>query len=180
MRVRLLVSEALRSIVANISTTVAATMTVLIGMFLLGLAIALGTWTLSWTDYAKERLLVKVYFCTEITCGREATGPEIEAVRTALRKMPEVEQVTFVSKEQGLEKIKETQPRLRRSIGTFDCFSRPRSRPPTMMRPEVGSSSFKSSRTSVDLPEPEAPTMKTNSPFSIRKETLSSATMSGS
>jgi cell division transport system permease protein len=116
MRVRLLVSEALRSIGANISTTVAATMTVLIGMFLLGLAIALGTWTLSWTDYAKERLLVKVYFCTEITCGSEATGPEIEAVRTALRKMPEVEQVTFVSKEQGLEKIKQTQPDLVQGI----------------------------------------------------------------
>jgi cell division transport system permease protein len=116
MRVRLLVSEALRSIGANISTTVAATMTVLIGMFLLGLAIALGTWTLSWTDYAKERLLVKVYFCTEITCGREATGPEIEAVRTALREMPEVKQVIFVSKEQGLEKIKKTQPDLVQGI----------------------------------------------------------------
>jgi cell division transport system permease protein len=116
MRVRLLVSEALRSIGANISTTVAATMTVLIGMFLLGLAIALGTWTLSWTDYAKERLLVKVYFCTEITCGREATGPEIEAVRAALRKMPEVKQVTFVSKEEGLEKIKKTQPDLVQGI----------------------------------------------------------------
>ena len=116
MRVRLLVSEAVRSIGANISTTVAATMTVLIGMFLLGLAIALGTWTLSWTDYAKERLLVKVYFCTEITCGREATGPEIEAVRAELRKMPEVKQVTFVSKEEGLEKIKKTQPDLVQGI----------------------------------------------------------------
>ena len=116
MRVRLLVSEAVRSIGANISTTIAATMTVLIGMFLLGLAIALGTWTLSWTDYAKERLLVKVYFCTEITCGREATGPEIESVRAALRKMPEVKQVTFVSKEEGLEKIKKTQPDLVQGI----------------------------------------------------------------
>ena len=116
MRVRLLVSEALRSIGANISTSVAATMTVLIGMFLLGLAIALGTWTLSWTDYAKERLLVKVYFCTEITCGREASGPEIEAVRAALRKMPEVKQVTFISKEEGLAKIKKTQPDLVQGI----------------------------------------------------------------
>ena len=47
MRLRLLVSEAVRSLGANISTTVAATMTVLIGMFLLGLFVALGTWALS-------------------------------------------------------------------------------------------------------------------------------------
>ena len=42
-RFKLLVSEAWRSLGANLSTTVAATMTVLIGMFLLGLFIALGT-----------------------------------------------------------------------------------------------------------------------------------------
>ena len=42
-RSRLLFSEAWRSLGANLSTTVAATMTVLIGMFLLGLFIALGT-----------------------------------------------------------------------------------------------------------------------------------------
>ena len=39
---------------ANISTTFAATMTVLIGMFLLGLFIALGTWALSWSDHVKK------------------------------------------------------------------------------------------------------------------------------
>ena len=43
MRFRLLVSEAWRSLGANISTTFAATVTVLVGMFLLGLFIALGT-----------------------------------------------------------------------------------------------------------------------------------------
>ena len=44
MRVKLLFSESLRSLGANLSTTIAATMTVLIGMFLLGLFIALGSW----------------------------------------------------------------------------------------------------------------------------------------
>jgi len=34
--------------------------------------------------------------------------------------------------------------------------------------------------TTVDLPEPEAPTMKTNSPFSITNETPLSAPTSGS
>ena len=73
-----------------------------------------------------------------------------------------------------------TQPTLRRSIGTFECLSRPRSRPPTRMRPEVGSSSFRSRRMIVDLPEPEAPTTKTNSPLSITNETPSSAVTFGS
>ena len=55
----------------------------------------------------------------------------------------------------------------RRSIGTFERLSRARSRPPTTILPLVGSSSFSSSRTSVDLPEPDAPTTKTNSPLSM-------------
>ena len=44
MRTKLFFGEAFRSIGANLSTTVAATMTVLIGMFLLGLFIALFSW----------------------------------------------------------------------------------------------------------------------------------------
>ena len=61
-RFKLLVSEAWRSLGANASTTIAATMTVLIGMFLLGLFIALGTWTVSWSNHVKKQLVVKVYF----------------------------------------------------------------------------------------------------------------------
>jgi cell division protein FtsX len=44
MRLRMIGSEALRSITANLSTTIAATVTVLIGMFLVGLLIAFGSW----------------------------------------------------------------------------------------------------------------------------------------
>ncbi|HEY6056149.1 MAG TPA: hypothetical protein VIU86_19625, partial [Gaiellaceae bacterium] len=55
-------SESWRSLGANISTTVAATVTVLIGMFLLGLFIALGTWVVSWSNHVKKELIVKVYF----------------------------------------------------------------------------------------------------------------------
>ena len=61
-RSRLLFGEAWRSLGANLSTTVAATMTVLIGMFLLGLFIALGTWTVSWSNNVKSELVVKVNF----------------------------------------------------------------------------------------------------------------------
>ena len=71
MRFRLLVSEAWRSLGANLSTTFAATMTVLVGMFLLGLFIALGTWTLSWSDHVKRQLMVKVYFESDATRAQE-------------------------------------------------------------------------------------------------------------
>ena len=63
----MMVSESLRSLGANLSTTVAATMTVLIGMFLLGLFIALGTWVVSWSDHVKSQLEVKVYFDDDVT-----------------------------------------------------------------------------------------------------------------
>ncbi len=58
-RLRLVASEAMRSLGANLSTTFAATMTVLIGMFLLGLLVALGTWIVSWSDHVKRQLEVQ-------------------------------------------------------------------------------------------------------------------------
>ena len=73
-----------------------------------------------------------------------------------------------------------TQPTLRRRSGTRERLSRVRSRPPTTTRPEVGSSSFRRRRIIVDLPEPDAPTTKTNSPLSIANETSFNATTFGS
>jgi len=91
-RTRLLFSEAWSSITANISTTFAATMTVLIGMFLLGLFIALGTWVLSWSDHVKKELQVHVYFAEGTTRAQEA------AVGAKISHDPNVKTVTFVSK----------------------------------------------------------------------------------
>ena len=89
---------------------------------------------------------------------------------------------TFSNADRSRRSLKswKTQPTLRRSIGTFDRLRRVRSRPPTRMRPLVGSSSLSSSRMMVDFPEPEGPTTKTNSPFSITKDARWSATTSGS
>jgi cell division transport system permease protein len=91
-RVRLLFSEAWSSISQNISTTFAATMTVLIGMFLLGLFIALGTWVLSWSNHVKKELQVKVYFTSAATQAQEY------AVAFDLRKDSQIKTVVFVSK----------------------------------------------------------------------------------
>jgi len=112
VRVRLFLSEAFRSIAANVSTTAAAIMTVLIGMFLLGLFIALGTWLLSWTNNVKKDIVVNVYFCTQGQCGEEATEGQIEAVRAQLASNPDVESFEFVTKEQALEEMTERFPDL--------------------------------------------------------------------
>jgi cell division transport system permease protein len=112
MRTKLFLSEAWRSVTSNLSTAIAATMTVLIGMFLLGLFIALGTWVNSWTSDVKRDLVVNVYFCTQTTCGEEATTAQINSTRAKLVSMPEVKSVTFVSKEEALEIMKKRHPEL--------------------------------------------------------------------
>jgi cell division transport system permease protein len=112
VRTRLFVAEALRSVTSNLSTTIAATMTVLIGMFLLGLFIALGTWVLSWTNDVKRQLVVNVYFCTPLKCKDDANRAQIDAVRSMLVSMPEVKSVKFISKEDALEIQKERTPEL--------------------------------------------------------------------
>jgi len=105
-QVRLLFSEAWSSIRMNLSTTFAATMTVLIGMCLLGLFIALGTWVLSWSNHVQKELQVQVYFCTTasmVDCKTDATPAQEAAVGRALRNDPHVLHVAYVSKAQGLK-----------------------------------------------------------------------------
>jgi cell division transport system permease protein len=106
MRLKMMLAEAVRSIGANISTTVAATMTVLIGMFLLGLFIALGTYVLSWSDHVKSELVVKVFF------NRDVKPAQVEAVRVKLDSNNQVRKFELVTAEQGLEKIKKQRPEL--------------------------------------------------------------------
>jgi cell division transport system permease protein len=109
-QIRLLFSEAWSSIRMNLSTTFAATMTVLIGMCLLGLFIALGTWVLSWSNHVQNELEVKVYFCTSVVpqpgCIKGATPAQEQALRARLENNRYVKSVTFVSKAQA-EKIEQ-------------------------------------------------------------------------
>jgi cell division transport system permease protein len=105
-RVRLLFSEAWSSIRMNLSTTFAATMTVLIGMCLLGLFIALGTWVLSWSNHVQKELQVHVYFQSNATAQQE------REVYVRLRQDPRAKQVIFVSKADALAKMKHDFPGL--------------------------------------------------------------------
>ena len=95
-KVRLIFSEAWSSISANVSTTFAATITVLISMFLLGLFIALGTWVLSYSNHVKRELVDHVYFATG---SHQPTQAQEAAVGQRLRSDSRVKTVTFVSKE---------------------------------------------------------------------------------
>jgi cell division transport system permease protein len=112
MRTKLFVSEAVRSIGANISTTVAATMTVLIGMFLLGLFIALFSWVNSWTDHVRKDVLVKVFFV------QDASETQINAVRAKLLTFPETKTAVFVSKEEALRRMKLKYPELTENLSS--------------------------------------------------------------
>ena len=107
-RAKLFFSEAFRSIGANLSTTVAATMTVLIGMFLLGLFIALFSWVNSWTDHVRKDVVVKVFFQQQ----PEATEAQVNDVRVKLESYPETKTVVFVSKEEALKRMTAKYPAL--------------------------------------------------------------------
>ena len=105
-RTRLLVGEAWSSIRMNLSTTVAATMTVLIGMCLLGLFIALGTWVVSWSNHLQKELQVHVYF------ANNATGAQEHFVGRKLRANPNVKNVVFVSKAEAEKQMEKEFPAL--------------------------------------------------------------------
>ena len=112
MRLRLLVSEAWRSLAANMSTTFAAMMTVLIGMFLLGLLIAFGTWAISWSNHVKRELVVQIDFKVSGDKGGEATHVQEDAVARRLQVNPLVKTFKFVSKEQALVQMERTEKQL--------------------------------------------------------------------
>ena len=112
MRLRLIFAEAWNSLRGNASTTVAATVTVLIGMFLLGLFIALGTWVVSWSDHVKKQLIVKVYF-------DDKAGPkEWNAVASFLQRDPQVKPngIHFVSKAEALKIMGKRAPDLVKNL----------------------------------------------------------------
>jgi cell division transport system permease protein len=112
VRVRLLIAEAWRSLATNVSTTFAATMTVLVGMFILGLFIALGTWTVSWSNHVKHELVVKVDFKTSGQKGGPATRQQENAVARLLQSDPKIKKAVFVSKAEAFRRMQKLHPEL--------------------------------------------------------------------
>lgn len=114
-RLKLVVSEAFRSIGANVSTSFAATMTVLIGMFLLGLLIALGTWVVSWSDHVKEQLEVKVFFVDGVT-PKQVNG--VGAHLRTLQTDGTISDYQFVTRTEALERMRKKYPELTADLPT--------------------------------------------------------------
>jgi len=110
-RLRTIFAESLRSLGANMSTTLAAAVTVLIGMFLLGLFVGLWSWAHSYDKQLKNQLAVRVYFCTASTCAQDATKAQENAVAARLSDDSRIKRVQYVSKEDALRQMRVREPK---------------------------------------------------------------------
>jgi cell division transport system permease protein len=123
-RLRLIFSEALKSIAANMATTFASAVSVLIGMFLIGAFIGLGTWLVSWSDDKKRELAVHVYFCSTASdspkCAGDPTSKQVNAVRTFLESDPRVKDdgIRFITKAEALRILRDRAPELTENLAT--------------------------------------------------------------
>jgi cell division transport system permease protein len=113
-RIRTLFAEALRSIGANVSTTVASALSVLIGMFLIGVFIGLGTWLVSWSDDKKRELAVHVFIADQ------ATTKQVNELRVLLESDKRVKPggITFISKAEALEIMRKRNPELTANLAS--------------------------------------------------------------
>ena len=113
-RLRVLFAEALRSIGANLSTTFASALSVLIGVFLIGVFIGLGTWLVSWSDDKKRELAVHVFI------KEAATQKQVDQLRVALESDERVKPggITYISKAQALEIMRKRSPELTENLAS--------------------------------------------------------------
>ncbi len=121
-RFRLVFSEAFRSIGANLATTVASVVSVLIGMVLIGVFVGIGTWLVSWSDDKKRELAVHVF----VKDG--ATPKQIDQLRVVLESDDRVKVggVDFIPKAEALAIMRKRNPELTENLvsnplpGSFD------------------------------------------------------------
>lgn len=105
-----MIAEGWWSLAANLSQTVAASLTVLIGMLLLGLFIGLGTWTLSWSNHVKHELTVHVYFQSAAPRSSE------NALMRRLQSDSLVKSVHFVSRDAAFRSMQKRTPDLTEAL----------------------------------------------------------------
>jgi cell division transport system permease protein len=113
-RLRVLLAEALRSIGANLSTTFASALSVLIGVFLIGVFIGLGTWLVSWSDDKKRELAVHVFI------QEAATQKQINQLRVTLESDERVKPggISFISKAEALKIMRKRSPELTENLAS--------------------------------------------------------------
>ena len=103
MRIRFFVAEALRSIRANAAVSVAATVTVLIAVFILGAFIPSFLYVQSTVDSQKSRLDIDVYLADTGTV-QQING--IKNQLTALQSSGDIASFKYVSPEEGLADLR--------------------------------------------------------------------------
>jgi cell division transport system permease protein len=99
-RFRFYVGEAVRSLRANLATTLAATVTVLIVMFFLGVFVALGSYLYAKVDQVRGETKVSVYLKDAVSAKQVGT------LTVRLRQNPDVKTVVYLSKADALAKMK--------------------------------------------------------------------------
>jgi len=111
-RLRLVFSEAFRSIGANLATTFASVVSVLIGMVLIGVFVGIGTWLVSWSDDKKRELAVHVYV------KDEATPKQVDQLRVRLESDERVKVggIDFIPKAQALAIMRKRNPELTENL----------------------------------------------------------------
>ncbi len=99
MRVRFFLVEALRSIRSNFAISMAATVTVLIAVFILGAFIPSFLYVQSTVDNQKARVDIR-FFISDF-----ATAAQRKALFTKLQHDPRVQTINFVSKDEAYQRL---------------------------------------------------------------------------
>ena len=121
LRLRFFVGEALSSLRNNFATTLAATTTVLIVLFWLGVFVALGSYMYSKLEQVRQDVKVSVYLADN------ATARQVGDLQQRLRVNPAVARIEFLSKRDALRRYKRTLGENADLLKAVPGFSLPRS-----------------------------------------------------
>ena len=114
MRWRFFLWEALSSIRSNAATTMAATVTVLIVTFLLGIFISTAWWVYHYAVGVQNQVTVKMYMPVEY--GTAALESKRGLVANQVRKLPYVKSVQYVSPADAVKKLSKAEQQALKSL----------------------------------------------------------------
>ena len=104
MRPRFFLAEAIRSIRANVAVSIAATVTVLIAVFILGAFIPSFLYVQSSVDSQKERVDIRAYISDS---AKVAQVNNLQDELVALQAQGLVREFTYINKDQALQELRE-------------------------------------------------------------------------
>ena len=104
MRPRFFLAEAIRSIRANVAVSIAATVTVLIAVFILGAFIPSFLYVQSTVDSQKDRVNIKAFISDS---AKVAQVNQLQNRLVALQQQGLVSEFTYVSKDEALQELRE-------------------------------------------------------------------------